>query len=169
MSRNNVYYLPKMTKKDFLQLGLLPAIILGFLGFSSAIQLVTFLSSLMDFKFSVMSIVKLDSFRLSIAGLFAICPLIALALYYLKFQKSISLQPITVYLRYMTYLLLGVILALTLNIIQVKLFRIKLAELSAEGANWTSFIEHLKPLSYGLTVLLIITATIFFTQKEKSK
>ncbi|MGB0521582.1 MAG: hypothetical protein ACPGJS_01420 [Flammeovirgaceae bacterium] len=155
-------------KKDFLQLGLLPAIILGFLGFSVSLKLMSFISGMMGFRFSLMSVDGLDSFRFAVAILFASCPFIALGLFYRRFAGDISNQPITFHLRYLVYLLLGVVGGITLDIVQIKLFRLKIEDLAANGANWTSFIEQLKPFPYGLSVVLVIAAAIFFTQPRKS-
>lgn len=154
-----------MTRKDIIQLGVLPAIILGLLGFTSAVKIVVFISSLMGFQFRIISVAGLNSYAIMIAILFALCPILAFLLYSRKYQAVSYTYPITMHLRYLVYLVLGVIGSIAVDVGQIKLFRMQLVELSAEAANWTSFIEHLSPFSYGITAILIIGAAIFFTQK----
>lgn len=155
-----------MNRKDLLQLGILPAIIIGMIGYTSSIRLVNFLSGLMGFQFNLMHTDGLTVFALTVAGLFALCPLFAFFLFHQKFKAQSQTQPITLHLRYLVYLLLGNFIGITLNVVQIKVFRMQLEELSAEGAQWTSFVEHLNPLPYGLSFIVIVAAAIFFSQKK---
>ena len=156
-------------KRDIIQLAILPAIILSLLGFSYSLTLSNFISSLMGLKFSLISTNGLESFRISIAALFGVCPIFAYLLFHRKFQGDTQNQPITLHLRYMVYLLLGVIVAIAIDIGRIKLFYLKLASLTDEAQQWTSFIEQLTPLPFGFTLIIIIGGSIFFMQKPNQE
>lgn len=152
-------------KKDIIQLALFPALILGLLGFTSSVQLLRFISHLMGFRFDLMSEEGLWMYSLAVAALFALCPMAALFLYLRKYQGNTIDQPITFHIRYLVYLGLGVLVSLVLDISRIKYFRSQLEELSAEAINWTSYVEELNPFPYGVPVLVVMSAAIFFTQK----
>ena len=156
-------------KKDIIQLALFPSIILGLLGFTSSISFLRFISRLMGFRFDFIHVEGVTLYSFGVAALFALCPLIALYLYLRKFKGQTAGQSIVFHIRYLAYLLLGVLLALIIDMAQVKYFRYQLEQLSTDAVNWTSYIEELNPFPYGVAVLLIVAAAVFFTQQPSQK
>ena len=146
-------------KKDFSQLGIIPSVVWGMLGYSSGIGLLRSLSDFFNMPLQISSVNALDLYRITIAILFALVPWIVLLVGVRRYGTK-QAQPLSWYGAGTALLLGAIVFGLVLEMFAMNNFQKEVQNL-VPGEQWVFSVEELHPFRSGAGGLLIASAMLF--------
>jgi hypothetical protein len=146
-------------KKDLSQLGIIPSLSLGLLGYTSGIGLLQAMADWVQVPLHLASVATLEHYRLAVAVLWGLSPWAALGLWALSRGPR---EPVALgyYALHAGIMVLAVTLGLCTELWAMQQFQADVETL-VPGAQWSFSVEELSPFRSGFGSLLLAMCMAF--------